>query len=44
LVVDTCGRTGWKDCSIERIQKISRRMEESNLIKPTEAKGNTSKP
>ncbi len=38
LAVDTCGHTGWKDCSIERIQKISRRMEEGSLIKPTGAK------
>ncbi len=43
LAVDTCGHTGWKDCSIERIQTISRRMEESSLIKPTEAKESTSR-
>jgi hypothetical protein len=42
LALTTCGRTGWKDCSIARIQRISRKMEESSLIRPTEAKGSTS--
>ena len=42
LAVDTCARTGWKDCSIERIQKISRRMEESSWFKATETKESTS--
>ena len=36
--VQTCGNTGWKDCSIEKITKISSKLEEHGLISPKSPK------
>jgi len=38
--IHTCGDTGWKDCSVERITSISRKMEEKSLIPPKSPKTN----
>lgn len=42
LAVQTCGSTGWKDCSIERINKVSKKLEESGLVSPKLLKKNIS--
>ncbi len=34
LAISTCPGTGWKDCSIEKIQMISKRLEESGMFRP----------
>jgi hypothetical protein len=36
--VQTCSNTGWKDCSIEKITRISKKMEENGLVSPKSAK------
>jgi hypothetical protein len=32
--IQSCGNAGWKDCSIEKISDISRKLEEKSLIPP----------
>jgi hypothetical protein len=39
LAVQTCGNTGWKDCSNEKITRISREIEEKSLIPPKSSEG-----
>jgi hypothetical protein len=38
LAIQTCGNTGWKDCSIENITRISRKIEEESLVPPKSPK------
>jgi hypothetical protein len=38
LAVQTCGNTGWKDCSVDRITRISKKIEENGLISPKSPK------
>lgn len=38
LAVQTCGNTGWKDCSIERITKVSKKLEENGMVSPKSPK------
>lgn len=34
LAVQTCGKSGLKDCSVEKISTISKKIEESSMIPP----------
>ncbi len=36
--LQTCSNTGWKDCSVEKITKISKKLEENSLISPKSPK------
>jgi hypothetical protein len=36
--VQTCGNTRWKDCSFEKINRISRKIEENGLVSPKSTK------
>ena len=36
--IQTCGNTGWRDCTTEKISKVSRKLEENGLISPKSPK------
>jgi hypothetical protein len=41
--IQSCGNAGWKDCSVEKISDISRKLEEKSMIPPKSPKSETNK-
>jgi len=39
--IQTCGNTGWKDCSMQNISAISRKLEAQGMIPPKSSKSET---